>query len=205
MKLTPRQLRNIIEQEVKHLKSSSGDPQRFLHGSDSGHPVDDEGYMVKSSMVSLKKMAEDICGLLDSEDQLPGWVQSLVATAHNDLQHVHGYLTGDAEMHAHDGPPQQMMPMEAKAHRSGMILEGHARITAEEMKAWMGGDWGYVDEAVGGFMPGRDDKFRQPSRPPAQLKCADCGKNLTSADKDAYESEGGQGYPEVCTDCAEIY
>jgi len=31
--------------------------------------------------------------------------------------------------------------------RSGMMLEGHNRITPEEMDAWMSGDWGFVSEA----------------------------------------------------------
>jgi len=30
------------------------------------------------------------------------------------------------------------------SHRRGMMLEGHNRITPEEMTAWMNGDWGYV-------------------------------------------------------------
>ena len=201
MKLTATQLRKIIKEEVSLAKS--GDSTRFLHGSESGHPHDDEGYMVKSRITSMKKMAEDICALLDSGDQLPGWVQDHIAVSHENLQQVHGYLMGDEAMRGHESSPAQMMPMEAKTHRKGMILEGHARITAEEMQAWMGGDWGYVDEAFGGSMPGRDDKFMHPAKPPAPLKCADCGKKLTPADKDAYEAEGGQGYPDVCTYCAE--
>lgn len=32
--------------------------------------------------------------------------------------------------------------------RGGMLLEGHVRITPEEMQAWMGGDWGYVAEGA---------------------------------------------------------
>ena len=95
MKITATQLRRIIMQEV-----AAHDHQEFLHGHESGHPVDDEGYMVKSRMSSMKKMADEIDEMLDTEDQLPGWVQDLVATAHNDLQHVYDYLSGDAEMNS---------------------------------------------------------------------------------------------------------
>ena len=86
----------------------------------------------------------------------------------------------------------------------GRLAEGHARITSEELEAWKSGDWGYVGEALGGMMPGRDDKFMHPTAPPSAPKCADCGKKMSPAEKDAYEAEGGQGYPEVCMDCAEM-
>lgn len=35
---------------------------------------------------------------------------------------------------------------ESTAYRKGMLLEGHNRITPEEMNAWMSGDWGFVSE-----------------------------------------------------------
>lgn len=205
MKITATQLRRIIREEAAAMMPTGGkDPQRFLHGSKSGHPHDDEGYMVKSRMASLKKMAADLCGLLDNEDQLPGWVQDHIAVSHENLQQVHGYLMGDEEMRSHNKSPQQMMPMESKSPRKGMMLEGHTRITPEEMTAWMGGDWGYVGEAFGGMMPGHGDKFKHPLKPPAPPKCADCGRKLLPVEKDTYEAEGGVGYPEVCMDCAEM-
>ena len=116
----------ITEEEVAAWKSgdwgfnSQQDPstsklddhERFLHGSESGHPMDDEGYMVKSRMASMKTMAADICELLDAEDQLPGWVQDLVASSHSDMQHVHDYLIGDEEMRSNTmSPVQQKMPV----------------------------------------------------------------------------------------------
>jgi len=128
------------------------DHQEFLHGSDEGHPHDDEGYMVKSRMASMKKMAEDVCGLLDSEDQLPAWVQDHVAVAHENLQQVHGYLMGDEEMRSYqqsapvslEKPP---MPIgESRNRKSNNLNEAHTRVTQEEMKAWMRGDWGFVSE-----------------------------------------------------------
>jgi len=94
------------------------DPTRFLHGSDSGHPMDDEGYMVKSRMTSMKEMAAKICELLDSDDQLPGWVQDLVATSHNDLQHVHDYLMGDEKMRSYEkASMQQTLPVVGESRR----------------------------------------------------------------------------------------
>jgi len=129
------------------------DHQEFLHGSDEGHPHDDEGYMVKSRMASVKQMAEDICGLLDSDDQLPAWVQDLVATSHNDLQHVHDYLMGDEEMKSHQKVPATVEPVgmdmpvgESRNRKSSNLNEAHARVTQEEMRAWMRGDWGFVSE-----------------------------------------------------------
>jgi len=129
------------------------DHQQFLHGSDEGHPHDDEGYMVKSRMASMKQMAEDICGLLDSEDQLPAWVQDHVAVAHENLQQVHGYLMGDEEMRSYQGVPAAVepvgmnMPMEGSRNlKSNNLNEAHARVTQEEMRAWMRGDWGFVSE-----------------------------------------------------------
>jgi len=129
------------------------DHQEFLHGSDEGHPHDDEGYMVKSRMASMKKMAEDVCGLLDSEDQLPAWVQDHVAVAHENLQQVHGYLMGDEEMRSHEEVPTTVEPVEmdmpvgeSRNRKSNNLNEAHAHVTQEEMRAWMRGDWGFVSE-----------------------------------------------------------
>jgi hypothetical protein len=98
-------------------------------------------------------MAEDICGLLDSDDQLPAWVQDLVATSHNDLQHVHDYLMGDEEMKSHQEVPAAVEPVgmdmpvgESRNRKSNNLNEAHARVTQEEMRAWMRGDWGFVSE-----------------------------------------------------------
>lgn len=34
-------------------------------------------------------------------------------------------------------------------------------------------------------------------------KCAKCNKRMTLADKHEYEADGGEGYPEICTDCGD--
>ena len=152
MKLTAAQLRKLIKEEMT-ASLGDKDPQRFLHGFESGHPMDDEGYMVKSRMADIKEMAEAICSLLEMGDQLPAWVQDLVASSHTDLEHVKDYLVGDEKMRSYSGKSSpsmgaEMMPVVGESRsRGGMLLEGHARITPEEMAAWMGGDWGFVSES----------------------------------------------------------
>jgi hypothetical protein len=142
------------------IDSSANDSERFLHGFESGHPMDDEGYMVKSRMADIKEMAETICSLLEMGDQLPAWVQDLVASSHTDLEHVKDYLVGDEKMRSYSGKSSpsmgaEMMPVVGESRgRGGMLLEGHARITPEEMAAWMGGDWGYVSESLDGTPTG---------------------------------------------------
>jgi hypothetical protein len=154
MKLTATQLRKIIKEEVEAMIPAGGkDSQRFLHGFESGHPMDDEGYMVKSRMSDVKEMAETICSLLEAGDQLPAWVQDLVASAHTDLEHVKDYLVGDEKLRAYDKPSVSMpaAPMgESRKRKAKSLKEGHARITQEEFAAWKSGDWGFVAEHDGG-------------------------------------------------------
>ena len=116
------------------------DDEEFLHGSEEGHPHDAEGDMVKSRLSAMSKMSGEISELLHDEDQLPAWVQDLVATSHNDLQHVYDYLTDEASEMA----SQQTMPVgESRSSKSKNLNESHARVTQEEMRAWMRGDWGF--------------------------------------------------------------
>lgn len=147
----------ITEDEIAAWKSGnlgyvSGDSmskprhndEEFLHGSEEGHPYDAEGDMVKSRLSAMSKMSGEISELLHDEDQLPGWVQDLVATSHNDLQHVYDYLTDEASEIA----SQQTMPVgEARNNKSKNLNESHAQVTQDEMRAWMRGDWGYVSES----------------------------------------------------------
>ena len=125
-------------------KPESGhDHEEFLHGSEEGHPYDAEGDMVKSRLSAMSKMSGEISELLHDEDQLPAWVQDLVATSHNDLQHVYDYLTGEASEMA----SQQTMPVgEARNNKSKNLNESHTQVTQDEMRAWMRGDWGYISE-----------------------------------------------------------
>ena len=82
---------------------SGDDSEKFLHGYESGHPMDDEGNMIKGRMSGLKRMAEEICELTQDEDQFPAWVQDLVAQAHETLSHVHDYLLNDEDMRDYSG------------------------------------------------------------------------------------------------------
>ena len=119
MKLTATQLRRIIKEEMaaSFAPGDAGkDPKRFLHGFESGHPMDDEGYMIKSRMADIKEMAATICDLLEMEDQLPGWVQDLVAGAHRDMEHVRDYLVGDEKMRKQAGPPMVLNPNKMKEY-----------------------------------------------------------------------------------------
>lgn len=80
------------------------DPNRFLHGEDQH---DDEGSMVKSRLHSMKEMAAEVCDVLNPGDQLPGWVQDHISVAHENLQQVHGYLSG--KQHSLEHPATDKM------------------------------------------------------------------------------------------------
>lgn len=95
------------------------DDDRFLHGSEHGEGHDDEGYMAKSQLASMKEMAYEVCELLDYDDQLPGWVQNHIAVAHENLRQIHGYLTGDAKLMAHGEEEEQEHSMHAEAKGMG--------------------------------------------------------------------------------------
>ena len=140
MKLTPAQLRKLIKEEMAAVMSGK-DPQRFLHGHESGHPNDDEGYMMKLRLASLKKMAMEICELVEMGDQFPGWVQDHVAVAHENMHQIHGDLTGDEMIRQHS------MKQPGIAEGLKRLDEAHSRITAEELDAWKSGNWGFISEA----------------------------------------------------------
>jgi hypothetical protein len=119
------------------------DPERFLHGHEHDHPHDDEGSMVKSRLYAMKQMAHDLCDIIENGDQLPGWTQDHIAVAHENLQQVHGYITG--QQHAVEHGKQLDRIGETKTRLS----EAHNKITKEEMNAWMRGEWGFISEAEG--------------------------------------------------------
>ena len=195
MKITTNQLRKIIAEEVSKVKNKrnlseamtritqeeveawkkgdwgyvagddvqyrtdSEDTERFLHGEE---PHDDEGSMIKSRLYSMKDMAKDVCDIVNPADQLPGWVQDHIAVAHENLQQVHGYLMGQQHATEHG-------MMESKKN----LTEAHARVTKEEMNAWMRGDWGFVSEAA-------DDNVKDPDETPGAWaadykECNICG------------------------------
>lgn len=93
MKLTMEMLRRIIKEEYESWGVGEKDPTRFLHGED---PQDSEGAMAKGKLMSLCKMTKELAGLLQDEDQLPGWTQDHISVAHENIQQVHGYMMGQA-------------------------------------------------------------------------------------------------------------
>ena len=156
-------------------KSPSGhDHQEFLHGHESGSPMDDEGDMVKSRMASMKKMAAEICDMLDADDQLPAWAQDLLATSHNDLRHVHDYLVGGRSL-------SHSQVSEAR------LVEVHNRITSKEIAAWKRGDWGFVSEGLEGAkeMTGAEAEAFIASKDPNE-----------TVEQDVIDSETGEIYVE---------
>lgn len=136
MKLTANQLRKIIMEEVSLAKA--GDSTRFLHGGESGQPFDDEAYMVKIQMNDIKRMAQEVCDMLQSGDQLPAWLQSHVTVSHENLRQAHGYLKGDSAL---DSQVQE------SKRRKKKLVEAHKRITQAEIEAWKSGDWGFISES----------------------------------------------------------
>lgn len=94
MKLTAVHLRKIIKEELESVRQALGNPTRFLHGED---PEDSEGAMAQSKLHSMGQMTEELCSILQTNDQLPGWVQDHISVAHENLQQVHGYITGRAD------------------------------------------------------------------------------------------------------------
>ena len=138
--------------------------------------MDDEGYMVKSRMSDVKDMAETICDLIEMGDQLPAWVQDLVASAHTDLEHVKDYLVGDEKLRSYKAAPSGVT--ESRRH-GDMLLEGHNRITPEEMAAWKSGNWGYVSETAGDDMPSTRVRM---------MTCGDCGTDFMPSEDDIEDS-----------------
>ena len=62
---------------------------KFLH--DKGAP-DPEGAMIKPQLKRIVTMAKMLDEMLVEEDQLPGWVQSHISDAANNLTQVFGYM-----------------------------------------------------------------------------------------------------------------
>lgn len=196
----------ITEDEMEAWRSGdlgyvSGDNDRFLHDNTEGEPQDDEGDMVKSRMSGLKSMAEDICGITDSEDQFPAWVQDLIAQSHENLQHVHDYLMNDEDTRNYSddvessltGVPVNPMTMEAKKRRLKMLSEGMARITEEELNAWRNGDWGFMSDINSRPKVSEAKKKRSKKKPPGLWA------NIHARRKAGKPSRkpGEKGYPET--------
>lgn len=107
MKLTAKQLKKLLESidletliedyhEEEEYDAESyedeDDSEFFLHGYDQDEPYDAEGDMAKYQLHRVKKMAEMMCDMLESGDQLPAWVQDHLSVAHENLGQVFSYM-----------------------------------------------------------------------------------------------------------------
>jgi len=63
---------------------------KFLHDP-SGAP-EDEGEMAKKLLSRIQTMSQMLSEMLVAEDQLPGWVQSHITVAHENLAQVMSYM-----------------------------------------------------------------------------------------------------------------
>jgi hypothetical protein len=90
MKITSEQLKRLIREEYASFGIGDKKPTRFLHGED---PEDSEGGMALGQLSDICRMSEELEEILNSEDQLPGWVQNHLTVSHENLRQIHGYLT----------------------------------------------------------------------------------------------------------------
>lgn len=63
---------------------------KFLHDPD-GSP-EDEGEMAQNLLSRIQTMSEMLSGMMVADDQLPGWVQSHITVAHENLAQVMSYM-----------------------------------------------------------------------------------------------------------------
>ena len=85
-----------------------------LNSGKTGAAAGAEGGLPKE--FKMKKMASEVCGMLQPEDQLPAWCQDLIASAHQDLLHVYEYMSGDEAMRSYSKQPVEMA-MESRKRR----------------------------------------------------------------------------------------
>lgn len=101
-------------------------------GKDWNHGAPDhEGEMAVSQLHRLNDMSEMLLDMISRGDDLPGWVQSKLTRAYNDLNDVFGYLEpqADSEMHSHKSSllgTSSTVVGEAKA-KKGLWANIHAR------------------------------------------------------------------------------
>lgn len=75
-----------VESKMRDLL---GERTKFLHGKDGSDP---EGAMTKAQLQRIVTMAQMMDEMLVDDDQLPGWVQSHISDAANNLTQVFGYM-----------------------------------------------------------------------------------------------------------------
>lgn len=102
-------------------------------GKDWNHgEPDHEGEMAVAQLHRLNDMSEMLLDMISRGDDLPGWVQSKLTRAYNDLNDVFGYLEpqADEEMaQMQPAPPVSVSLGEAKK-KKGLWANIHARRAA---------------------------------------------------------------------------
>ena len=113
MKITRRQLRQLIKEEIKITEGcgcggakkmkkkpcgpcSKGQPSggHSIDPAPVAHkPHDREGRMTKAKLFRMGQMSQRLHDILYDEDDLPGWVNDKVTTAEDRLKSAHDYIT----------------------------------------------------------------------------------------------------------------
>ena len=64
-------------------------------GCDHDDEDDHEGSMAKSDLASTAELADEINDMIDSDDELEGWVQAKITKAADYIEAVHKYMKHD--------------------------------------------------------------------------------------------------------------
>ena len=87
-------LENISQKKKKPVVETAEDKRVMLSTLMEGvlDATDDDGWMAKSNLYALSKDAIGLHGMLRDDQDLPGWVQSKVATAAAEIAAVRQYM-----------------------------------------------------------------------------------------------------------------
>jgi len=96
MKISPRELRRIIKEEVS-AASSLRDTQVYGHGGSAR--------MARSQLFQIAKRAQSLHDRLNDNDELPEWVQSKIAVMEANMDTVADHL----EYKMQRPPPEEEM------------------------------------------------------------------------------------------------
>ena len=83
MKITKRQLKRIIKEEMEAISLEKG------RNLDSGKP---EGKMTRSQLHHIAEYAAELHEMIQDEDDLPEWVQSQISSMASDIGKIKHYL-----------------------------------------------------------------------------------------------------------------
>jgi hypothetical protein len=86
-----------------------------------------EGGMSVSNLARTKQMAQDLLELIEPSDSIPGWVFAKLTSVYEDLNDVHGYITGlaaggkEAAIGENKDAVKKAMKAMIDRHRRGQI------------------------------------------------------------------------------------